>query len=343
MRLSRRRFLSIGAGTAFLSAGDVLGQASTPLILRPGIDGDPRYARYASNGIYVTPASPVIFTTEVSRVYIFYPLQVTRSQVIVFSHGALTDPNTYRDLLWHWASHGYIVMAPLHDDAVLLNGPALRKRTDDSLSEWPVPSLLEDKSAWNKRLLACKSALDLAAPLTTSLGMEVDFTRPIIAGHGYGAFIANLLMGATVVDQDKKVVSFRDDRFFSSISLSPQGPGVMGLHEKSWENISSPMLGIVAENDVDFTTQPWQTKGQSFKLAKPGYKHFGLLTQGSSNSFSGQMAGRSDHERKLFEGLKAFTIAFVKAYGEYDPIAFKDVSTNFFQQNTLNAIKEYRR
>jgi len=343
MSISRRQFLSLAPGAIALSAGDALAQASTPLILRPEVEGDPRYARYASDGIYVTPPSPVIFTTEVSRVYIYYPLQVTRSQVIVFSHGALTDPNTYRDLLWHWASHGYIVMAPLHDDAVLLNGPALRKRTDDSLSEWPVPSLLEDKAAWNKRLLACKSALDLASPLTTSLGIEIDFTRPIIAGHGYGAFIANLLMGATVIDEHQKTVSFRDDRFFSSISLSPQGPGVMGLHEKSWENISAPMLGVVAENDIDFTAQPWQTKGQSFKLAKPGYKHFGMLTQGTSNSFSGQMSGRSAHEKKLFEGLKAFTVAFIKAYGEYDPIAFKDMTTNFFQQNTLNALKEYRR
>lgn len=343
MTLRRRKFISLGAGALALSVGKAVAQTTGPLILRPEVEGNPRYARYASNGLYVTPASPVVFNTEVSRVYIYYPLQVTRSQVIVFSHGALTDPNTYRDLLWHWASHGYIVMAPLHDDAVLLNGPALRKRTDDSLSEWPIPSLLEDKAAWSKRVLACRSALDLAVPLTKSLGIEIDFTRPIIAGHGYGAFIANLILGATVIDQDKKVVSFRDDRFFSSISLSPQGPGVMGLHEKSWENIASPMLGLVAENDVDFTAQPWQTKGQSFKLAKPGYKHFGLLTQGSSNSFSGQMAGGSAHEKRLFEGLKAFTSAFIKAYGEYDPIAFKDLTTNFFQQNTLGAIKEYRR
>jgi hypothetical protein len=55
------------------------------------------------------------------------------------------------------------------------------------------------------------------------------------------------------------------------------------------------------------------------------------------------MSGRGDHEKRLFEGLKAYTTAFIKAYAEYDPVAFKDMTTNFFQHNTLSAIQEYRR
>lgn len=341
--MNRRHFLSavLGGLASWPTVG--IAQETEALILRPEIAGDPRYVRYASRGPYLTPANPVIFSTEVSKVFIFYPLGVAKAQVIVFSHGALADPATYRDLLWHWASHGFIVMAPLHDDAVLLNGPAMRKRTDDSLSEWPVPALLEDQAAWTKRLMSCRSTLDLAKPLNDTLGIEADLERPIIAGHGYGAFIAGLLMGATVLDPVKQEISFRDSRFFASISLSPQGPGVMGLHDGSWANIASPMLGVVAENEVDFTGQPWKEKGQSFKLAKPGYKHFGLLTQGMSNSFSGQLSATSAHEKTLFEGLRAFTMAFIKAYGEYDTIAFKDMTTNFFQQNTLSALLEFRR
>lgn len=342
MTYTRRNFLGLTAGGVF-AAGQALSQDATSLILRERIAGEPRYVRYASRGNYLLPSSPLVYSSEVSRVYIFYPLGVKRSQIIIFSHGALADPATYRELLWHWASHGYIVLAPLHDDAVILNGPALRKRTDDQLSEWPVPSLLEDQNAWQKRILACRSILDLAKPLTKALNIDVDLTRPIIAGHGYGSFIANLLMGAEVVTKDQKRLQFADHRFFASISLSPQGPGVMGLTDESWKRISGPMISLVSENELDFTGQPWTAKAKSFELAKPGYKHFGLLTKGTANSFSGQMTGGNLHEGKLFEGMRAYTTAFIKAYGEYDPISFSDMTTNMFERNTLGAIKEKRR
>ncbi len=342
MKLGRRQFMLSAVGFAAAAANRARAQSTPELILREKIVGDTRYVNYASRGNYLLPSSPSVISTDISKIFIYYPLNISKAQIVVFSHDALSDPTAYKELIWHWTSHGHVVFAPLHDDSVILNGPSIRKRSSDQLSEWPVPALLEDKNAWKKRMMACQSVLDLAEPLTRSIGIEMDFTRPVIAGHGYGAFIANLLMGAHVLDHNKEVIDYRDDRFFSSISLSPQGPGVMGLTDDSWSAIASPMLGIVAENEQDFTGQPWREKGKSFKLAMPGYKHFALLTKGTASSFTGQL-GVDAHEAKLFEGVRAMTTCFIKAYSEYDMASFGDMATNFFQRNTLNAIQEYKR
>jgi hypothetical protein len=338
--INRRSFLGLAAGGLTLGAFNVKAQQ---LIIRPEVSGtDPRYAAYATAGEFLHPTSPLAFNTEVSRVFVFYPEGVKNAQIVVFSHGALSDPFTYRDLLWHWASHGFVVVAPLHDDAIIKNGPSLR-RLKNGLSDWPIPALLEDTNAWSNRLLACRSCLDMAGAIKKQTGIDIDFARPVIAGHGYGAYIAALAIGATVLDQNKNRRSFRDTRFFSAICFSPQGPGVMGLDEQSWASIQQPMLSLVAENEIDFTEQPWKKKGESFKLAAPGYKHFGMLKGGSTNSFSGQMAGGGNDETRVYEVVKAFTTGFLEAYADYDPIAFKDLTSNFFQRMSLGAVVEYRR
>lgn len=342
MNLTRRDVLKFSAGLGFaVTQRQALAQTAPNLILRERIDGDPRYVNYASPGNYLLPPAPAVISTDISKVFIYYPLGAKKTQIVVFSHDALSEPASYKDLLWHWASHGHTVFAPLHEDSAILNGPSIRKQSNDALSEWPVPALLEDTKAWRRRLMACQSALQLSDPLTKSLGIEMDLTRPVIAGHGYGAFIANLLMGALVLDHDKNDLNYRDAGFFSSISLSPQGPGVMGLTENSWKDISNPMLGIVAENETDFTGQPWQVKGKSFKLSKPGYKHFAMLKGGKAASFTGQM-GSDPHEAKLFEGVRAISTCFIKAYSEYDNVAFGDMTTSFFQRNSLNSLMEYK-
>jgi hypothetical protein len=340
--LNRRSFLGLTAGCLTAGLGPYAVKAQE-IILRPDIQGtNPRYAAYATPGDFIHAAAPLALNTEVSKVFVFYPEGVQNAQIIVFSHGALSDPFTYRDLLWHWASHGFVVVAPLHDDAIIKNGPSLRKLTG-SFSDWPIPALLEDATAWSNRLLACRACLDMSSSIKKHTGIDIDFTRPVIAGHGYGAYIAALAIGATVLDENKNRRSFRDTRFFSAICLSPQGPGVMGLDEGSWVDIKQPMLSMVAENEIDFTGQPWQQKGQSFKLAAPGYKHFGMLKGGTTNTFSGQKANASNDEAKLYEVVKAFTTGFLEAYTDYDPIAFKDMKENFFQRMSLNVMQEYRR
>lgn len=348
--LTRRALLAIaasGVGTVLsgrAAAQDALPQSEDPLILRPEIEGvDPRYARYALSGVHLTPSAPFGISSGLSNVAVFHPRNAATARVIVFSHGALSSPLTYRELIWHWVSHGFVVLAPQHNDAVIEAGPTLRKNEVGKVSQWPVASLLEDPAAWYARVQTCKACLDMVDLVEGATGIKLNLDRPVIAGHGYGAYIAQLLLGAKVTQADGKSASFRDPRFFSGICMSPQGPGVMGLSEESWKEMTAPCLFLLSENDFDFTGQPSREKGKGYQLSHPGYKHLGFLVGGGPNTFTGQTSQTSEKEGKLFEAMKAMSTAFLSAYANYDTTAFEDMKTKFFERMSLGAITEFIR
>lgn len=346
--LTRRRLLALASAgfVAPVAYRTALAQdeAGTPLILRPEIAGvDPRYRSYALAGDYIVPTAPYKISSGLSEVAVFFPRGVASARPIVFSHGALSSPVSYRALIAQWVSHGYVVLAPQHDDAIIEQGPTIRKTNLREPSEWPVSALLQDPTAWDRRVQSCRACLDIFDMVEGLTGIKLDMSRPVIAGHGYGAYIAMAILGAEVVGSDGRPMSFRDPRFFSGIFMSPQGPGVMGLTEDSWKNMKAPGLFLVAENDLDFTGQPYTVKAKAYQLSHPGYKHLGVLKSGTANTFSGQMARTNDHEEKLFETIRAITTAFVKSYADYDQAAFQDMTTQFFQRMSLGAIMEYKR
>jgi hypothetical protein len=337
--MTRRTFL-MGAGSALVPS---LASAQS-MIIRPEISvSDPRYAMYATIGERRTPPSPASFRTIRSKVVVYHPTNVEEARLIVFSHAALADPTTYHNLLLHWASHGFVVVAPLHDDAAIERGLSYRKSSASGASEWQFGELLDNPIAWRERTDACSGCLDAIPLITQATGIHIVNDRPVIAGHGYGAYIAQLLLGGTVVEPDGKRGSFHDDRFFSGILLSPQGSGIMGLDARSWEKVAAPLLTVVAEGDRDFGKQDAEKKSEPFKLSAPGYKHLYRLKGGSSNSFAGQLSGTNASEAKLFEIIKAVTTAFLMAYASYDEKAFADVSSNFFERMSLGIAKEFRR
>lgn len=347
--LSRRQALLFGASAFALSAAPSLAQdqqnaSEDPLILRPQIEGtDPRYQNYALVGKNLTPSAPFVLSSGISNVMVFHPRNAVSARVVVFSHAALTSPLTYRELIWHWVSHGFVVLAPQHDDAVIEAGPTLRRNEIGKASQWPVASLLEDPNAWYSRAQSCKACLDIFDIVEGATGIKLNLDRPIIAGHGYGAYTAQLLLGARVRGADGKDLSFADPRFFAGMFLSPQGPGVMGLTEESWRDIAAPCLFLLSENDFDFTGQPFKEKGRGYQLSRPGYKHLGFLVGGGPNSFTGQMAQTSEREGKLFEAMKAMSTAFLRAYADYDMAAFADMKSKFFERMSLGAITEFLR
>lgn len=347
MILDRRNFLRVlSAGIAAIPAASLAEEMyGDPIILRKEIAGvDPRYASYATPGPFIAPSSPITLKTKGYDIAVFAPRHAKTARLIVFSHGALADPLTYRDLLAHWVSHGFVVVAPSHRDSIIEGGPTIRKvsRTG-GVSEWPISELLEDPMAWAERVEACITCLNEIDAIRKITGINITDERPIIAGHGYGAYVAQVIMGAKVVDGTGATRAFADPRFFAGIIMAPQGPGVMGLREQSWENIASPMLYLVAENDSDFTGQPAMEKAKAYRLSKPGYKHIGFLKGGSQNSFAGQVARNNANERKLYEVILGLTTCFLLAYSSYDSTAFNDMTTDFFERMSLGAVDEGRR
>lgn len=342
-----RRFLLAALGglvltpTAFAQS---IADEEVPLIIRDRIEGvDPRYARYATQGPYVFSSSPATVKGKGFDYYVFFPRRLKTPRLIVFSHGALADPLAYRDLLWHWVSHGFVVVAPLHRDSIIERGPTLRKTTVNSVSDWPIAALLEDPVAWQERAEACVSVLDDIDTLSRAIDADINIERPIIVGHGYGAYVAQMLLGAVAKDGDGRERTFHDPRFFAGIMMSPQGPGVMGFTNDSWSKITAPSLFLIAENEADFTGQPAVEKAKSYLLSKAGYKHIGFLKGASTNAFSGQNAKTNTSEGKIFEAIRAITTGFLLAYGQYEKEAFNDMTTDFFERMSLGVVDEGRR
>ena len=343
--MNRREFLA-GSSAFFLSpraAGQEL-NLNSPAIIRPVLNGiNDRLAELALDGPYPYPNSSSIFDGADARYFFFIPKNITKARLVVFSHGALADPTSYRNLLFHWASHGYIVSAPLHDDAILKQGPTLRSVKAGAVSKWPVSDLLEDPIAWKNRVDRCVECIEIAQEIALTRGIELTTDRITISGHGYGAYITQLLMGAEVSDGEGRRLTFRDDRFTSGICMSPQGTGIMGLNELSWLNIKSPMLYLLAENDDDFTGQDFKVKSEAFEMSARGYKHLVVFKDAGSTLFTQGYDAPPRSPITPFLGVKAVSCAFLKSYSDHDKKAFANLSDDFFERNSKNTLVEYRR
>jgi hypothetical protein len=344
--MNRRNFIlssiaSLAAGTAVAQQAKFDFERSA--IIRPQLPGvTDRMKEFALDGPFVYPTSPMVFNGSESRFFFYIPRGLKQARLVIFSHGALADPLSYSNLLFHWASHGFVVAAPLHDDAILESGPTLRMRTTNLVSNWNVSAILEDPENWKERVDRCVECLEIATEIATTEGFELLLDRTIIAGHGYGAYITKLLMGAEVNAANGNRLSFRDDRFFAGVCLSPQGPGIMGLDDQSLSKITSPMLFMISEGDADFSGQNWEARSKSFTSSAAGYKHLGIVRNGGTNLFNRGVIG-SDTTMTGFLAAKAMSVCFLKAYADYDTSAFANMGEDFFERNSRNTLIEYVR
>lgn len=340
--IGRRTFLT-AAGALLLGTRPATAQ-DAPAIIRQPLDGvTRRMSELSLDGPYLYPSSPSVFNGDSAKYYFFMPKAIKSARLVVFSHGALADPLSYRNLLFHWASHGFVVAAPLHDDAILEAGPTLRSPGGGALSSWNVAQLLADPEAWKSRVDRCIECIEISKEIADTSGFELVTDRVIMAGHGYGAFTTQLLMGTLVRGPRGDKLRFRDNRFFGGICLSTQGPGIMGLEDDSWSGVTSPMLHILSEGDDDFTGQDWQTRAKAYTLSAPGYKHLAMIRKGGPSLFTKDTGLTIGKTMTGYLSVKAITAGFMKAYGNYEADAYANLSDGFFERNSNGFMAEYRR
>ncbi len=190
--------------------------------------------------------------------------------LVLFSHGFASDVDEYDAVLGHWASHGFVVIAPFHADGggtpraivmSLVKGKAglIRGRVED------IAHLLDH--------------LDALAPLA-----PVDPARIVVAGHSFGAFTAQQFGGATVTDPDDGTpIGGRDPRVRAVLALSPPGEMFGLINAQSWRAMDAPMLATTGTWDIDghFVTD-WRQHRLSFESSPPGDKHL-LVIEGADH------------------------------------------------------------
>ncbi len=323
MDQSRRNFMSSAAASLlvpgmlpkFAMADDMALIPEADLAIRNDI-----YARMGRLGPYRVFEKPSYIELGKRRTgcLVYTASNIESARLIIFSHGALAEPQVYRRLLEYFASHGFCVIAPIHKDAVINEG--LREKSA-SQNLWEFEDILNDQELWSLRAAECLIARDEFSIVSNTIGVTIDATYPIIIGHSYGAFTAQMLLGASIAGE-KSNLAMNSDGWAGGVLITPQGSGVMGLDQTSWENMTLPMMILTSPQDNDVINQPVERRLDPYYLSAPGYKHLAYLSQGGSGLYSGQRSRPGSREFYVFQDMKASINTFLHAYGSRNSEAY---------------------
>ncbi len=220
------------------------------------------------------------------RMYV--PSNVGPHPVVLFSHGAGDSNATSPVLLRHWASHGFVVIAPTH-----LFGE--RPRIERSL--WRLRKELKraeqlGPEAWRERtgdLVAIMDNLGHLAESVPQLAGKVNEERIAVAGHSFGGYTVMLLGGATLTDPARKeVFQFSDPRPRAVLIISGPGRDHMGLTEDSWNEFTRPLMVMLGSRDPGYVANGgamW--RAEPYHYAPPGDKYMLYLRGAHHLSYVG--------------------------------------------------------
>ncbi len=258
---------------------------------------------------------------------IYYPATGGNFPVLIFSHGGGGSKDNYQTLGRFWASHGYVVIHPTHEDSIVL----LRKR--GLVSDWrePLRKMANDPKIWESRPRDISFVIDSLADierLVPALKGKMNHKLIGAGGHSFGAYTSMLIGGATIdIPDGPKKQSFADRRVRAIVVLSGQGRGQQGLTDGSWANLTLPMLNVTGSEDrsmMNITNAPGQSgpdwKQEPFRFCPPG-KKYQLFIEGMDHGLGGAGGGNLGLFRENpahVSYIKSASLAFLNAYLKND-------------------------
>lgn len=198
--------------------------------------------------------------------------------VVVFCHGLGGDERGYAGLGDQLAGRGFAVLHPRFADAGAVE---------------PRPMLF-DPVHWADRVRRVGAVLDGLAG-----DARFDGGRVIVAGHSFGAYTAQLLLGVA----NGQDVAGDDDRIVAGVLLSPQGSGDRGLTERSWDAVRKPLLVVTATGDRGPHGEGLDWRREPFDRSPSRFKHLAVL-RGGDHSLGGIQRG--SEPTRLAELVAAF-------------------------------------
>jgi len=261
---------------------------------------------------------------------IYAPASGGPHPVILYSHGAGDSNATSPLLLRHWASHGYVVIAPMH----LFGERPFLERSVMRLREELVRMFQMGPEAWRERtddLVAVMDNLGGMAGGVPALNGKVDEDRIAVAGHSNGGYTAMLLGGATMTDaSDGESRGFADPRPRAAMIVS--GPGCdhnLGLTKDSWNKFTRPLMVMAGSRDPGyapgFGTQ-WRT--DPYRYSPPGDKYLLYLRGAHHLSYIGPIFDiplrDPAHRGKIANGIRSAARAVARVAPVIDQVGLFD-------------------
>jgi predicted dienelactone hydrolase len=195
--------------------------------------------------------------------------------LIIFSHGAGATRQQSTYLTEHWASHGYVVVAPDHQFNTVFDN------RDDHRIQSGVDRPLDCSFVLDRVLERNGVAAD-------RLHQHIDPQRIGATGHSFGGYTAMVLAGATVDAQAARTMfgkeleqgdfSHPDQRVKAVIAYAPVGPPL--LSPKSLAEIKIPVMVFAGTHDLILPLEKHQLPvfenlgGPAFLATIEGGSHF---------------------------------------------------------------------
>jgi predicted dienelactone hydrolase len=256
---------------------------------------------------------------------VWYPARSsvdTAFPVLLFSHGNWSNNSSYDNLIQHWVSHGYIVIAPLHMDG---NGGPVSGTLD--MIRYGNFALIQARV---EDLTALLDQLPVVESMVPGLAGRMDHARVAATGHSFGAFNAQQLGGAGAFDTDsQRHLPMLDERISAVLAVSPPGPMFDEINQGSWQQQSLPTLMTTGTWDTNAMFWPdWRAHRMSFDTAIPG-DQYALVVQGADH-YLGNLICRleleEDPQHDALALINTAAVAFLDAYlkDDADARAFLD-------------------
>jgi dienelactone hydrolase len=210
--------------------------------------------------------------------------------VVVLCHGLGGEPEGYAALGTYLAGHGYAVLHPRFRDALSLAGPSLgltgpeaQRWMYDARARSLMHAMLFDPEHWRSRVARVHAVLDsLAAQQQLPVRLRPDGV--IVAGHSFGAYTAQLLLGVRLSGSGVGAVGMDGDLTHPAVAggilMSPQGSGDRGLTPRSWDGVRLPLLVITATRDLGAKGEGLSWRREPFDAPPSALKHLAVLRDG---------------------------------------------------------------
>lgn len=271
---------------------------------------------------------------------------------VVISHGLGGSREGYAYLGRYLAGYGYICVVPTHmgSDTSLLRAGGTAGLLTGLADANNLVLRPGDISFVIDRLLSPEGGAPADAGAIVLVKGRVDANRIGVAGHSFGAYTALAVAGQTIRGSDGNQRSFRDERVKAAVAMSSQGPGRIGLTEKSWDAIRIPVLTMTGTLDYSLgSLMDLKGRRAAFDHMPPGDKYHMTIDGAAHHAFSDNARDPADLTRFLTRDprhhpwILAATRTFFDAYLKGDQPAREWLRKGAIEKDSAGHAKWERR
>ena len=160
--------------------------------------------------------------------------------VLVISHGMYGSEDGLLPLTQHWASYGYVVFQPTHDDSLRYADPEMRRA-----ALWGETNNIGSRNQRPKDVSLILDSLGKIEKAVPELKGKIDSKVVGMGGHSFGAWTTQVVAG---MKHGLRGTTMSDPRLQAFLAISPHGVQG-GITKEGLAAMRGPMMGISGDKD----------------------------------------------------------------------------------------------